>query len=57
MVLTQTPQVAIDVRFVAQAGGSIMFSVDYASEAFADELVKVILDRIEMIFQLHDYNV
>ena len=48
--LTQTPQVAIDVRFVAQAGGSIMFSVDYASEAFADELVKVILDRIEMIF-------
>ncbi|MBS9968891.1 peptide synthetase [Vibrio alginolyticus] len=48
--LTQTPQVAIDVRFVAQAGGSIMFSIDYASEAVVDELVKLILDRIDMIF-------
>ena len=48
--LTQTPQVAIDLRFVAQAGGAIMFSVDYASEAVADELVKLILDRIDMTF-------
>lgn len=47
--LTQTPQVAMDIRFVAITGGSIMFSVDYASEAVADDLVKAILDRIDMI--------
>ncbi|WP_045418423.1 condensation domain-containing protein [Vibrio campbellii] len=48
--LTQTPQVAMDVRFVAMAGGSIMFSIDYASEAVADEQVKMILDHIDMTF-------
>ncbi len=49
--LTQTPQVAMDVRFVATAGGSITFSVDYAVEAVLNEQVKEILDRIDMTFR------
>ncbi|WP_281272885.1 condensation domain-containing protein [Vibrio pectenicida] len=47
--LTQTPQVAIDVRFVAQAGGAVTFSIDYATEAVSNDLVKSVLVHIDAL--------
>jgi len=47
--LTQTPQVAMDVRFVAQANGSVMFSIDYAIDAVSEHLVEELLERIDIV--------
>ncbi|MCG7488016.1 condensation domain-containing protein [Vibrio sp. Of14-4] len=47
--ITQTPQVAMDVRFVAQADGAITFSIDYAVEAINDDLVKSVLNHIDAL--------
>lgn len=45
--LTQTPQVAMDVRFTADADGALVFDIDYAREAVEPSLVQDILGALE----------
>jgi len=44
--LTQTPQVAIDVRFTSGADGSLIFDVDYACDAIAPAVIGDMLGDI-----------
>lgn len=46
--LTQTPQVAIDVRFVAGPGGSLVFDIDYARDAIAPAMISDLLGDLEI---------
>jgi len=45
--LTQTPQVAIDVRFIAGPAGSLVFDIDYARDAIAPAVISALLGDIE----------
>ncbi|WP_231570245.1 MULTISPECIES: amino acid adenylation domain-containing protein [Pseudomonas] len=45
--LTQTPQVAMDIRFWANADGALMLDIDYAREALHCAIVCDILDTLE----------
>lgn len=45
--LTQTPQVAMDVRFVTGPDGSLVFDIDYARDAIAPALISDLLGDIE----------
>lgn len=44
--LTQTPQVALDLRLLRAAGGGIEIAADYAETALAPETVAAMLDAI-----------
>jgi len=45
--LTQTPQVAIDVRFTSGTDGSLVFDIDYACDAVAPAVIGDMLGEIE----------
>ncbi|MBD8254355.1 amino acid adenylation domain-containing protein [Pseudomonas fluorescens] len=45
--LTQTPQVAMDIRFSANADGELVFDIDYARAVLEPELVSAVLNAIE----------
>ncbi|PJX24106.1 hypothetical protein CAP48_11415 [Advenella sp. S44] len=45
--LTQTPQVAIDIRFVAAPDGSLVFDIDYARDAIASAVINGLLRDIQ----------
>ena len=45
--LTQTPQVAMDIRFSANAEGSLVLDIDYAREVLDPALIRDILDALE----------
>lgn len=45
--LTQTPQVAMDIRFSANAEGALVFDIDYAREVLAPAVVSDILSALE----------
>lgn len=44
--LTQTPQVAIDIRFMLGADGALVFNVDYAQEAISDAIIADYLEAL-----------
>lgn len=44
--LTQTPQVAIDIRFMLGADGALVFNVDYAQEAISDAVISDYLEAL-----------
>ncbi|MGQ0334858.1 amino acid adenylation domain-containing protein [Halomonas elongata] len=48
--LTQTPQVAMDIRFSCNAEGALVFDIDYACEALEGEMVSDILTALEKAF-------
>lgn len=41
--LTQTPQVAMDIRFLMDADGNLIFDIDFAQEAIDSSMVRSIL--------------
>lgn len=41
--LTQTPQVAMDIRFLLDADGNLIFDIDFAQEAIDSALVRSVL--------------
>lgn len=45
--LTQTPQVAIDVRFITGPAGSLIFDIDYARDAITPAVISALLEDIE----------
>lgn len=45
--LTQTPQVAIDVRFKLQNDGALIFDIDYAQAAISDQFIADFLLQLE----------
>ena len=45
--LTQTPQVAMDLRFSARADGALVFDIDYARDALEPALVGAVLSALE----------
>ena len=45
--LTQTPQVAMDIRFSATADGALVFDIDYARAVLDPALISDILNAIE----------
>ena len=45
--LTQTPQVAIDIRFVVAQDGSLVFDIDYARDAITSEVISSLLRDIQ----------
>lgn len=45
--LTQTPQVAMDIRFSADANGDLVFDIDYARAVLDPVLVSDVLNAIE----------
>jgi amino acid adenylation domain-containing protein len=59
--LTQTPQVAMDIRFCANADGALLLDIDYAREMLAQPLVTDILHTlgraIERIASSSDFAV
>lgn len=49
--LTQTPQVAMDIRFSINADKALVFDIDYATEAVESDLVRDILRAISKAIQ------
>ena len=49
--LTQTPQVAIDIRFNTQDDGALVFNIDYVPAAIAPEDIRALLDAIDKAIQ------
>lgn len=45
--LTQTPQVAIDIRFSTQSDGALVFNIDYAEDALSSEMIDDFLDALQ----------
>lgn len=45
--LTQTPQVAIDIRFTVGPVGSLVFDIDYARDAISHAVISALLEDIE----------
>ncbi|PMR73623.1 peptide synthetase [Billgrantia endophytica] len=45
--LTQTPQMAMDIRLLADAQGNLQLGIDYAEKALAGELIRDLLSAIE----------
>jgi amino acid adenylation domain-containing protein len=45
--LTQTPQVAMDIRFSQDGSGNLVFDVDFAREALDETLVRAILAALD----------
>ncbi len=55
--LTQTPQVAIDIRFSTQNDGALVFDIDYAEDALSSELIDDFLHMLQSaINQMIDSN-
>ena len=50
--LTQTPQVAMDIRFSANAEGALVFDIDYAREVMDAAMVSDILSALEKAINL-----
>lgn len=50
--LTQTPQVAMDVRFTRNAEGALVFDIDYARDALDAEIVSDILAALDKAFRI-----
>lgn len=46
--LTQTPQVAIDIRFSTRNDGALIFDIDYAQEAFPPNMIDDFLDALQL---------
>ena len=46
--LTQTPQVAIDIRFSTRNDGALIFDIDYAQEAFSSQMIEDFLDALQL---------
>ena len=46
--LTQTPQVAIDIRFSTRNDGALIFDIDYAQEAFSSQMIDDFLDALQL---------
>ncbi|MBV6574177.1 peptide synthetase, partial [Acinetobacter baumannii] len=46
--LTQTPQVAIDIRFCTRNDGALIFDIDYAQEAFPPNMIDDFLDALQL---------
>ncbi|MDD0975289.1 amino acid adenylation domain-containing protein [Pseudomonas fontis] len=49
--LTQTPQVAMDIRFSANAEGALLLEIDYAREVLAPALISDILRALDKAIQ------
>lgn len=49
--LTQTPQVALDIRFHRQGDGALIFNIDYVSEVIASKKITSLLDGINQAIQ------
>jgi non-ribosomal peptide synthetase component F len=49
--LTQTPQVAMDIRFTTQPDGALVFSIDYACDAIKTTTIDSFLVAIETAIQ------
>ena len=47
--LTQTPQVAMDIRFRSDHTGALIFNIDYAQAAITDQFITDLLVHIENI--------
>lgn len=45
--LTQTPQVAMDIRFLMDADGNLIFDIDFAREAIDRSMVRSILEGFD----------
>nr|WP_227591532.1 condensation domain-containing protein [Acinetobacter sp. Marseille-Q1620] len=45
--LTQTPQVAIDIRFSMQSNGALQFNIDYAEAAISAEMIDDFLNALK----------
>lgn len=45
--LTQTPQVAIDIRFSTQSDGALAFHIDYAEDAISSEMMDDFLEALQ----------
>ncbi|MDH0562390.1 condensation domain-containing protein [Acinetobacter courvalinii] len=46
--LTQTPQVAIDIRFSTSNDGALIFDIDYAQEAFPPHMIDDFLKALQL---------
>ncbi|WP_239325804.1 condensation domain-containing protein [Snodgrassella gandavensis] len=49
--LTQTPQVAIDIRFMLGSDGALLFNVDYAQAAISDAIIRDFLAALVNVCQ------
>ncbi|RBP85786.1 peptide synthetase [Marinomonas rhizomae] len=58
--LTQTPQVAMDIRFTTQQDGALVFSIDYACDAIdvtaIDNLLTAIDTALSQIIHLNEFS-